>query len=210
MSAKKDGPDEESGPVQRYRFRVRTASGQELISQVASVRLPPPPAAQATEQPSAQLTAQPSRNYLVSAIFVAIAATKQGTLNGEARAPHEHELAVVEFGYELSSPRDLASGQASGKRQHRPVVITKECGPATPQLFQACITNEVFESVVLDCYGSDGTSTDALVHTVKLTHAAVSQFHQFTDPRLGLLERVSLTFEKIEISSQISKLDVND
>lgn len=36
--------------------------------------------------------------------------------------------------YRVTSPRDSASGQASGKRQHRPVTFIKEWGAATPQL----------------------------------------------------------------------------
>ncbi len=36
--------------------------------------------------------------------------------------------------YQVRGPRDAASGQASGKRQHKPLTIIKEWGPATPQL----------------------------------------------------------------------------
>ncbi len=34
----------------------------------------------------------------------------------------------------MKGPRDAASGQASGKRQHKPVEFVKEWGAATPQL----------------------------------------------------------------------------
>lgn len=34
----------------------------------------------------------------------------------------------------ILSPRDSASGQASGKRTHKPVKFVKEWGPSTPQL----------------------------------------------------------------------------
>lgn len=36
--------------------------------------------------------------------------------------------------YQVTSPRDAASGQASGKRMHKPFTIVKEWGAATPQL----------------------------------------------------------------------------
>src|SRR5438270_13585459 len=36
--------------------------------------------------------------------------------------------------YEVKSPRDVASGQASGKRQHGSITIVKEWGAASPQL----------------------------------------------------------------------------
>jgi hypothetical protein len=34
---------------------------------------------------------------------------------------------------DVKSPRDVSTGMASGKRQHQPVRITKEVGPATKQ-----------------------------------------------------------------------------
>jgi hypothetical protein len=34
---------------------------------------------------------------------------------------------------DVKGPRDLATGQASGKRQHQPVTPTKEVAPASPQ-----------------------------------------------------------------------------
>lgn len=43
---------------------------------------------------------------------------------GQLRAAH----------YNVKSPRDSASGMASGKRTHHPVTFVKEWGPATPQL----------------------------------------------------------------------------
>ena len=34
--------------------------------------------------------------------------------------------------YQVTSPRDAASGQATGKRMHKPFTIVKEWGAATP------------------------------------------------------------------------------
>ena len=36
--------------------------------------------------------------------------------------------------YQLTGPRDIATGQASGRRMHKPFTIVKEWGAATPQL----------------------------------------------------------------------------
>lgn len=44
--------------------------------------------------------------------------------------------AVQAAHYTIVSPRDQASGQASGKRTHHPVTFVKEWGPATPLLAQ--------------------------------------------------------------------------
>lgn len=36
--------------------------------------------------------------------------------------------------YTVQSPRDAASGQASGRRMHKPITVVKEWGPTTPML----------------------------------------------------------------------------
>ncbi|MEO5641004.1 MAG: hypothetical protein ABIQ98_04470 [Sphingomicrobium sp.] len=41
---------------------------------------------------------------------------------------------VSSAAYQVISPRDLATGQASGKRMHKPFVVTKEWGASSPQL----------------------------------------------------------------------------
>lgn len=63
-----------------------------------------------------------------------------GDLDGDGR-PDDAVVKLVCAGgalssahYNVVSPRDAATGQASGKRMHRPVTFIKEWGPATPQL----------------------------------------------------------------------------
>jgi hypothetical protein len=45
--------------------------------------------------------------------------------------------------YQVINPRDAASGQATGKRMHKPFTIVKEWGPATPQLMAMKPTYDV-------------------------------------------------------------------
>jgi hypothetical protein len=48
------------------------------------------------------------------------------------------QVQSASFHYNVKSPRDSASGMASGKkRTHHPVTFVKEWGPSTPQFFQA-------------------------------------------------------------------------
>jgi len=46
--------------------------------------------------------------------------------------PDQNDPAALE--HEVKSPRDVATGQASGKRMHKPFIITKEWGASSPQL----------------------------------------------------------------------------
>jgi hypothetical protein len=63
-----------------------------------------------------------------------------GDLDGDGLADEAYVRMVCADGvvkqaaYSIKSPRDSASGQASGKRTHKPVTFVKEWGPASPQL----------------------------------------------------------------------------
>lgn len=67
-------------------------------------------------------------------------AHSSGDLDGDGRADNvvirmECAAGVMHSAqYQVVSPRDAASGQASGKRMHKPFTIVKEWGAATPQL----------------------------------------------------------------------------
>src|SRR6266540_7509782 len=70
-------------------------------------------------------------------IYVAVEGVKQGKFKGETSAKgFQGQSRVVRFQYELTSPRDRRSGSATGGRVHKPIVITREPGMASPQFFQ--------------------------------------------------------------------------
>jgi hypothetical protein len=53
-----------------------------------------------------------------------------GDVNGDGRA----DLTATKSSGSATSPRDAASGQPTGKRQHQPVTVRKEVDTATPKL----------------------------------------------------------------------------
>jgi type VI secretion system secreted protein Hcp len=141
--------------------------------------------------------------------FVTIEGSKQGPFQGESvRDRRSEQLTGISFHYAVASPRDVATGQASGKRQHQPVVFVKEWGAASPQLFQACVTNEVIKSARFDFVRTADTGEELVYQRITLTNATISQIEQYVngdpepppvDPRA--LERISLTFQRIEIEN---------
>ena len=54
-----------------------------------------------------------------------------GSADREASTPSVSEIVVS---YDVKAPRDLASGLSTGKRMHKPFVITKELDRSTPTL----------------------------------------------------------------------------
>ncbi len=149
--------------------------------------------------------------------YVTIEATKQGRLAGE-RTPdvHKGKLPGIGFSYEVKSPRDAATGQASGKRQHGPVTFTKEWGAASPQLFKALVTNEVLKSALFEFVRTNDVGVERVFHTIKLTNASVTSIHQYVaaqedaDLDNAELEDVALTFHAIEITNVDAKTTASD
>jgi type VI secretion system secreted protein Hcp len=228
MTTKKEPAAAAEERTQRFRFRVVAPDGRELVSDVVEVRFPLSPPAAATSpsqpakgaEPAADRPAKDADLALpVTAIYVAVKGQKQGVFHAEAvHQGSKYSFAAHSLEYQLISPRDAVSGLASGQRQHRPLTITRDWGAASPQLFQALVTNEVLESVEIDCYGQPKDGKEQLVHKVKLTNAGVCSFRQVGSVSRGSskagtsgdLETVAFAFEKIEHLSPKGAVTASD
>jgi type VI secretion system secreted protein Hcp len=142
-------------------------------------------------------TALVAQDKLVARGGAGLSMTIEGTKQGVFPGGKGGSITGLRFSYLVKSPRDAASGQPSGKRQHSPVVFTKVVGPASPQIFQALTSNETLKSVTINLPGAEGSG-----YTVKLTNASVSELKQYTELPNGqgpVLEDVSFTFQRIEV-----------
>ena len=156
--------------------------------------------------------------------YVLIEGTKQGMFaNESARSNHSPRLVGVSFDYVVTTPRDAATGMSRGRRQHGPVVMTKEWGAASPQLFQALVSNEILKSVVFEFYQTNSQGAEELATTVKLTNATVTDIHQYSPSASNgaggkhvsaqdrrQLEDISFTFGTIEIQHLPGKTMATD
>jgi type VI secretion system secreted protein Hcp len=143
-------------------------------------------------------------------IFATFKGVKQGDFKGEStQKSHEGMVPGVAFSCGVIVPRDVTTGQGSGKRQQQPVVFTKEWGASSPQFYTAAYTNEVLSAVAFNFYIIGPTGIQQLDHTVKLTNATIISVRQSVLlPQQGgpiidsrELEEISFTFQKIEITS---------
>ena len=126
---------------------------------------------------------------------LSVTGTVQGAITGGDGAATLMD--VRSFNASVTSPRDLASGQASGRRQYKPLVVTKKMDAATPLLHKALATNETLPSVVLVIYRPGTTTPD---ETITLTNATVSEIGN-SDSGAGdalPLETLSFTFQTIK------------
>jgi type VI secretion system secreted protein Hcp len=148
--------------------------------------------------------------------YVTIDGAKQGHFKGSAaadgseKAGSKDKISGIRFRYEVSSPRDTATGQVSGKRQHKPVTFTKRWDAASPQILSALYTNEVLKSVLFEFVRTDAQGAEEIFHTVKLVNAAVSAVGSYVDLTdasgdpydANEMEDVTLAFQRIEVESR--------
>ena len=131
-------------------------------------------------------------------MYLKIKGSKQGEIKGEVTEKgKEGSMRVNAYQHEISSPRDAASGQATGRRQHKPLVITKELDKASPLLYKALTTNEVLPEVTLLFYRNANTGKQDQYFTIALTDGTISGIKSWTDDKGVPMEEVSFTYQKI-------------
>ena len=152
-----------------------------------------------------------SPNLSAEEVFVATVGLKQGPFAGEIpQKGFENKIQALAFSHEL-----LTSLDQTGRRQHKPIVITKRVGASSPQFFQAWVTNEPLKSVTIDFTDTSergvGTAGGArrLVYQITLQNATVVRIVQRLDPPAGSapvaggpahLEEISLTYQSITVT----------
>ena len=89
--------------------------------------------------------------------------------------------------------RDVATGQASGRRMHKPFVIKREIDKTSPQLMKACASGELFSAAV------DIVENGRTVH-YKMSDVIISSVSKASSSGDRPMESVSFTYEKIEMT----------
>jgi type VI secretion system secreted protein Hcp len=137
-------------------------------------------------------------------IYISVEGTKQGKFKGETSMVKGFtgQSRVLKFSYGVVSPRDLFTGQASGKRQHKPMIITREPGAASPQFFKALVTNEALKPVVIQFVrGNVNTGVNEVQQIITLTNPSISDFRQYVGDDGRWLEDVAFAFQQIQIEN---------
>lgn len=138
--------------------------------------------------------------------YLAIVAEKQGQIKGSVtQKGREGKIMVIAVAHEIVCPRDPASGQPTGKRMHKPLIITKELDRSTPLLYSVLVNNENIKDFQLQFWQPSATGVEKQHYTVKLTNANISQIHfkmaNNKSPKLSRFneyEEIAFTYQKIE------------
>lgn len=149
------------------------------------------------------------------AFYITFEGARQGRFSGESQQPNRAlQSEGLKYECQVEIPRDKNTGLPSGRRQYKPVVITKEWGAATPQLLEAMATGEVIKSVKMEFVKTLPDGTEEVWQTITLTGAQVVGINQMTDEEgkgnYRQLEEISFIFDKIEVVHRASKNSVTD
>jgi type VI secretion system secreted protein Hcp len=125
---------------------------------------------------------------------------RNGPITGDGP---DGSVVVLGFEHEIISPRDPATGQATGRRQHKPVRIVKSIDKSSPLLYRAIATNEILPTVEFRFRRSTEKGAE-IYYKVTLTNASIAAIRQWkpntrdlSADRAGDLEEVSFTYQTI-------------
>jgi len=107
--------------------------------------------------------------------YLVLKGQKQGNIKGSVtQKGREGQIAVYAVTHNITSPRDSASGQATGKRVHKPILITKEIDISTPLLYKALVDNEIISAFSLLFWAPGPQGKEVQYYTIKLTNAFIA------------------------------------
>jgi type VI secretion system secreted protein Hcp len=136
---------------------------------------------------------------------------KQGDLKGSVtQKGREGSIQVIAVSHSVVSPRDPASGLPTGKRMHKPFVITKELDISSPLLYNALCQNENISKWELQFWTTayqdrtQSVGTEMQHYTVNLVNASISSidFRMANNKHPDLMkfneyEEVAFVYQKI-------------
>ncbi len=195
--SRKDGRRDENGVVQL--FGLQSAIGNRASAALMREA--------ATNTPNAAPTAQRGQKTA----FMTIEGETQGKFKGSAKVKgREDSIAISNYRLSVNAPRDVATGEASGKRQYKAISFKKGVDAASPQFMQALTKNEVLKEVVIRFYGpAPESGVDRMYQTVTLKNARLASWTQDFESGEDT-ESVELVFEEIQLDSTTGGTTVQD
>ena len=159
--------------------------------------------------------------------YMSVTGTKQGLITAGAftadsvgntyQEGHEDQVMVQGFQHEVIIPRDPQSGQPTGQRVHKPVIITKVFDKASPLLLAALTSGERLTEIVIQWYRTSAAGTQEHYYTTTLEDAIIvdikDYMHNCQDPgnsHFTHLEDVHFTYRKITWTHEVSGTSGSD
>ncbi len=128
------------------------------------------------------------------------------TVHGVAHPSIATDVAIVDFTSEIVQPHDAATGLASGKRQHKPIVITTPEDASSVLLLAAIFSNETLATVHI---GLHHENEAAPYMTVDLVNAHIVSTRQFVEGG-AVFDELELTYQQIDVTWVDGQIEASD
>jgi len=135
---------------------------------------------------------------------------KQGEIKGSVtQKGREDKIMVIAMSHSVISPRDAASGLPTGKRMHKPLVITAELDKSLPLIYSALTNNENITEWKLEFWtpqikAVQGNAVEVQHYNVELLNANVASidFRMANNKHPDLMKfaeyvEIAFTYQKI-------------
>jgi len=130
---------------------------------------------------------------------------KSGEIKGgSTQRGRENMIVVHGIDHSVVVPIEASSGAASGRRVHKPIVITKGVDKSSPALHQALAMNEMLSEVTIQFYEVSKEGVERNHYSIVLKNARISGLrHVMLDnkkpdsARSPAYEELSLVYESI-------------
>lgn len=159
--------------------------------------------------------------------YVTLVGTKQGLITAGTftedsvgniyQEGHEDEALVQAFSHEIIIPRDPQSGQPTGQRVHKPLMITKVYDKSSPLIFNALTSGERLSECTIKWYRTSAAGVQEHYFTVKLEDAIIVDVKAYMpncqDPAMSHfthLEDVYMTYRKIVWTHEVAGTSGSD
>jgi type VI secretion system secreted protein Hcp len=155
--------------------------------------------------------------------YLRLVGQKTGEIQGSVtQKGREGKIMVIAVSHDIASPRDPASGLPTGKRQHTPLVISKQLDRSSALLHQVQASNENIREWELQFWtpqlkASTGAGTEVQHFTIRLTNASIAsinmQMPNNKHPdlvKLNPFEDVAFSYQRIEWTWTDSAITASD
>jgi type VI secretion system secreted protein Hcp len=123
-----------------------------------------------------------------------IEGARQGKIKGgDVKTAGTEQIRLTDVVRNEAPGGNAATGMATGRRQHGTITIVKEIDKASPMLYQAMSSNEVFQVSIM--YPSGSAKTEKAAQKIDLGDAVITNVS-----KAGNSERITFTYQKIEVT----------
>ncbi len=150
--------------------------------------------------------------------YLKIVGTKSGEIKGAVKQKgHEDTIEVLSISHDVSVPRDAHTGQATGRRMHKPMIICKALDKSSPLLFHMLCTNETIKTAEIKINRVNPKGGEELFFTYLLEGVHIVNIE--TDMKsvkdknfeyLPHMENISFTYSKITWSIEEGGIMASD